>query len=95
MRAMRRETLRRLVRGELCASCHDRESEVRRGRNAKGGPPRKAAARLHRATVLVDRNGDAVLVEMKLCTGRAEAERTIARRWKNARVADYQPHART
>jgi hypothetical protein len=83
-------TLRRLVFKTLCVSCHNRERELLRGVNAKGGPPRRAASRLHRARCLLDRNGDAEIVDLPFCTGPREAAEVISRRWQGARLADYE-----
>lgn len=80
----------RLVRQELCVSCYNRQREVKRGCNAKGGPPRRAADRLQPARCLVDRNGNAEIIDLEFCTGRSEAAAIVTRRWPNARLADYE-----
>lgn len=81
----------RLVRSKsICISCYNRERELRVGSNAKGTPPRKAAAALHRAVCLVDLWGDALLLEFDYCSGPAEAARRIQRQWPGARLEDYE-----
>ncbi|MBN3770708.1 hypothetical protein [Burkholderia sp. Se-20378] len=80
----------RLVRKELCVGCYNRQRELKHGRNAKGGPPRRAAARLHPARCLIDRDGAAEIVELEFCTGDIEAAAIVKRRWPKARLADYE-----
>ncbi|MBB5456684.1 hypothetical protein [Paraburkholderia sp. Cpub6] len=75
---------------ELCIGCYNRQLELRRGRNAKGGPPRLAAARLRPARCLIDQNGTAEIVDLDFCTGRSEAATIVKRRWPDARLADYE-----
>lgn len=79
----------RLLGGMLCVSCYNRQRELRIGANAKGGPPRNAAARLHRAVCLVDLKGEILVLELDYCSGQNEAERVIKRRWPGAHLADY------
>lgn len=71
-------------------SCYNRERELRIGANAKGGPPRHAAARLHRAICLIDLNGEALLLELDYCSGPDEVARVIERRWAGALLMDYE-----
>lgn len=81
----------RLIREQtICVSCYNREREVKVGANAKGVPPRKAAAALHRAVCLVDLNGGAVLLELEFCSGPAEARRIVKRKLPGGRLADYE-----
>jgi len=46
----------RLIHGELCISCFNRDLEAKKGRNAKGHPPRLMKL-LHRETVMVTEGG--------------------------------------
>lgn len=80
----------RLLGDIICASCYNRQRELQNGVNAKGGVPRLAAARLHRAVCLVGLNGDVLLIELDYCSGREEAERIIQRRWPGAFLAEYE-----
>lgn len=80
----------RLLNKTLCASCYNRQRELRVGANAKGGIPRNAAATLHRAVCLVELKGDTLLLELEYCTGRTEAKQVIQCRWPRARLVDYE-----
>lgn len=76
---------RRLVRAEtVCASCHNGEREVEKGRDAKSKPPGKWATLLAPAVVVVANAGERRSIFVGLCTGRAEAERLTKRRWPGA-----------
>ncbi len=46
----------RLVRGNLCVSCYNREREVVKGKNARGVPPSKLA-RLDPRAICYSENG--------------------------------------
>lgn len=80
----------RLLSEIYCASCYNRQRELQNGVNARGGVPRIAAARLHRAVCLVDLNGVALIIELEYCSGRDEAERVIQRRWPGGSLAEYE-----
>jgi uncharacterized Fe-S cluster-containing radical SAM superfamily protein len=42
-----------MVGGRLCVSCYNRMRELRAGRNSKGNPPIRVAARLHDVALVV------------------------------------------
>ncbi|SMP59381.1 hypothetical protein SAMN06295970_10665 [Noviherbaspirillum suwonense] len=80
----------RLLGGTICVSCYNRQRELQIGVNARGGVPRIAATRLHRAVCLVDLNGDALIIELDFCRGPKEAERVIQRQWPGGKLAEYE-----
>ncbi|CAG9168138.1 hypothetical protein LMG23994_01318 [Cupriavidus pinatubonensis] len=81
---------RLICKRTLCASCFNRQRELRIGANAKGMRPKKAAEQLHRAVCLVDLHGDARLLELEYCSGECEAKQVIKRWWPGGRLADYE-----
>jgi hypothetical protein len=70
----------RLVRETICVSCFNREREVVKGSNAKGGRPQKWAM-LKLTTIDIQRDGQTKRIDIGLCSGAAEALRHAARRW--------------
>ncbi len=68
----------RLILGRHCVSCFNRQAEVRRGRNSKGGRPR-LADRLRSVTVAVARAGSVDLLTADDVIGPAELMVRVAR----------------
>ncbi len=69
----------RLINGHLCVSCYNRDREVARGRNAKGGVPR-LTAKLHNLTILVVEEGAVRRETLDRVTGSQEAMIMLAKR---------------
>lgn len=79
----------RLIHGALCLSCYNREREVVVGRNAKGVPPKKAAAILRPWEALItDVAGNVRVVGFALCAGVDEIRERIRREFPGASVHD-------
>ena len=77
----------RLVRAHtICVSCFNREKEVTHGANAKGAKPRKWALLLRPTLLELKCEGKYHVVDVGLCSGRAEAERLVERRWPGWRL---------
>lgn len=83
-------SLRLIRRRTICASCYNREREVRIGANAKGTRPKLAAKVLHHATCQVDGAEAPKVVELDFCSGRREAELVIGRWWPGAVLMAYE-----
>ena len=62
----------RLIHGRLCVSCYNREREVRIGRNAKGGPPRKLVGQLHGVAIVISDASGTTRVRQVVATCLAE-----------------------
>ncbi|WP_146208851.1 hypothetical protein [Azospirillum sp. TSO22-1] len=69
----------RLINGHLCVSCYNRDREVARGRNAKGGVPR-LTAKLHNLTILIVEAGAVRRETLDRVTGPQEAMIMLAKR---------------
>jgi hypothetical protein len=61
----------RLIRGNLCVSCYNREREVIRGRNARGMVPTKLA-RLDPRSICYSENGAVRIARTERTAGLAE-----------------------
>lgn len=74
----------RLVGGLICVSCYNRQAEMLRGRNAKGGRPKKWSALLSPVSMVYTRDVDGVrrvgLLKLDLAVGPTEALLTACRR---------------
>lgn len=68
----------RIIQGRLCVSCYNREREVLKGRNAKGGVPQLTAV-LHDETVLIVRDGLLFRHTLRRVTGATEAMLTLGK----------------
>lgn len=69
----------RLIRSRLCISCYNREQEVIRGRNAKGGTPR-LSGRLHTERLsVVEPGGGTRIVRRENVIGASEAIIALAK----------------
>ncbi|WP_155626512.1 hypothetical protein [Burkholderia vietnamiensis] len=69
-------------------SCFNREKEVEHGANSKGSKPRKWAQLLCRTLLELEYEGKRRVVNVGLCSGRAEAERLADRRWPGAKIVE-------
>ncbi len=69
-------------------SCYNREREVRHNKNAKGGNPTKWTALLSDMLVEIRRGDERQVLDIGLRSGRAEAERFVARRWPDWELVD-------
>lgn len=80
----------RLVRSHtICISCFNREAEIRRGRNAKGGQPQKWRELLRFGHAEVSLKGRMHQVDLGLCSGPSEAARAVQRRWPGCSLVRY------
>ncbi|MGQ7939535.1 hypothetical protein [Paraburkholderia sp. D1E] len=66
-------------------TCYNREREFLHGKNAKGGAPIKWSG-LRQAHVEIQLHGKQRCLDIGLRSGRAEAERLVARCWPEATV---------
>jgi hypothetical protein len=79
----------RLVRGHtICVSCYNREREVLHGANAKGARPVKWGG-LRQAHVELALDGRTWTAEIRMCSGRGEAERLAERQWPGAIIKTF------
>ncbi len=79
----------RLVRAHtICVSCFNREKEVEHGANSKGSKPRKWAHLLRPILLELEYEGKRRVVDIGLCSGRAEAERLVERRWPGWKIVE-------
>jgi hypothetical protein len=77
----------RIVRGEICVSCFNREAEVIAGRNSKGDAPKLHAA-LTPATVTIERDGLREALDADLRLSRPEVERWVERFHAGAKIIE-------
>ncbi|MFX1684904.1 hypothetical protein [Paraburkholderia sp. A1RO-5L] len=68
----------------LCVSCFNREAEIARNRNAKGRPPQKWPALLHRAHVRLRCDGQLRDLDFGLATSVHEVIEAAKRRWPDS-----------
>lgn len=68
----------RMIRGELCVSCYNRDREVTVGRNAKGHRP-QLADKLHTFHLVVIQGGLSNVVHRPRVTGAPEAMVSLAK----------------
>lgn len=68
----------RMIQGEFCVSCYNRDREVQIGRDRKGARP-KLADRLHPIATRVRRDGRAAVVRMERVIGLPEVMLRLAK----------------